>query len=266
FPLLYQAEPLGRLTVAPREGETTLSNTDRRLLEDLARQAGVAVHAARVTAELQQARERLVMAREEERRRLRRDLHDGLGPTLAALTAQAEAARDLIPTRPDQSVALLEDMVTQAQTATVDIRRLVYNLRPPALDDLGLLGAIQAQAQRINQANGLTVQVNADVFPPLPAAVEVAAYRLVQEALANVVRHAGAKHCRVELKLELKNLNVWIEDDGGGIPAQVQAGVGLASMRERAEELGGEFAPASTSSGTKIKVRLPLIQPATHHE
>lgn len=262
FPLLYQAEPIGRLIVSPREGETALSATDRHLLEDLARQAGVAVHAARATAELQNARERLVMTREEERRRLRRDLHDGLGPTLAALTAQAEAARDLIPTRPEQSITLLEDMVAQAQTATADIRRLVYNLRPPALDDLGLIGAIQCQAQKVNQTNGLTVIVSAGPLPPLPAAVEVAAYRIVQEALANVVRHAQAKHCRVSIATEQENLTlcVEIEDDGRGLPPKAEAGVGLTSMRERADELGGGWSIASNDKGTKVQARLPLPQ------
>jgi signal transduction histidine kinase len=266
FPLLYQAEPVGRLIVAPREGETELSTNDRRLLEDLARQAGVAVHAARATAELQNARERLVMTREEERRRLRRDLHDGLGPTLAALTAQAEAARDLIPTRPDQSLALLDDMMTQAQTATADIRRLVYNLRPPAMDDLGLVGAIQAQVQKVNQANGLAVTVRAGPLPALPAAVEVAAYRIVQEALANVVRHAHAQHASISIGFEQTHVRLEITDDGRGLPAKVEAGVGLTSMRERAEELGGELALASNGTGTKITARLPLIQTPSQHE
>jgi signal transduction histidine kinase len=260
FPLFYQNEPVGRLTVAPREGETTLSATDRRLLEDLARQAGVAVHAARVTAELQQARERLVTAREEERRRLRRDLHDGLGPTLAALTAQAEAARDLVPIHPEQSIVLLTDMAVQAQAATADIRRLVYNLRPPALDDLGLVCAIQAQAQRAYQTSGLTVRVQAGAIPPLPAAVEVAVYRIVQEALANVVRHAGAQECWVAIDITGERLSVAIVDDGRGLPPTVEAGVGLTSMRERAEELGGTWRLTANNPGTRVTAHLPLTQ------
>lgn len=266
FPLLYQAELVGRLIVTPREGETSLSPTDLRLLEDLTRQAGVAVHAARATEELRLARERLVMAREEERRRLRRDLHDGLGPTLAALTAQAEAARDLIPTRPEQSLALLEDMVTQAQTATSDIRRLVYNLRPPALDDLGLIGAIQAQAQKVSQTNGVAVSVEAGLLPALAAAVEVAAYRIVQEALANVVRHANAKQCRVALHIEQEYLRLEIADNGRGLPAKVEAGVGLTSMSERAEELGGWCIIANDDRGTKVQAQLPFSQSANNSE
>jgi signal transduction histidine kinase len=221
------------------------------------------VHAARVTAALRQARERLVTTQEEERRRLRRDLHDGLGPALAALAAQAEAARDLIATQPETSRGLLADLITQAQAATADIRRLVYNLRPPALDDLGLLGAIQAQAQTISQTRALTVNVIAGTLPALPAAVEVAAYRVVQEALANVVRHAAAKHCRVSLAVANGCLTVEIADEGRGLPAHPEAGVGLRSMRERTEELGGMFAITSGLHGTKVTAALPLT-PATN--
>jgi signal transduction histidine kinase len=264
FPLLYQNEWLGRLIVSPRDGEPTLSAADRRLLEDLARQAGVAVHAARVTTELQQARERLVTAREEERRRLRRDLHDGLGPTLAALTAQAEAARDLVPISPEQSIALLTDMAVQTQAATADIRRLVYNLRPPALDDLGLVGAIRAQARKLPQASSLIVQVDAGSFPLLPAAVEVAAYRIVQEALNNVVRHADAQQCRITIASEGARLRVEIADDGRGLPLTVEGGVGFTSMRERAEELGGSWDLSANNPGTRVLVFLPLPRAADH--
>jgi signal transduction histidine kinase/SAM-dependent methyltransferase len=259
FPLIYQHEAIGRLVVAPRDGEADLSATDRRLLEDLARQAGVAVHAARVTAQLQQARERLVTAREEERRRLRRDLHDGLGPTLAAIAAQAEAAHDLLATQPQHTAALLDVILAQAQTATSDIRRLVYNLRPPALDDLGLVGALQTQGRTMSQPGNLQVTVQADDLPPLPAAVEVAAYRIAQEALANVVRHAQAAHCTIILRLRDGDLTLEIRDDGRGLRVNAEPGLGLKSIRERASELGGEFAVASTSTGgTTVHVRLPI--------
>jgi signal transduction histidine kinase len=262
IPLVYQYEAVGRLRVAPREGESSLSGADRRLLEDLARQAAVAVHAARVTAALRQARERLVTAQEEERRRLRRDLHDGLGPALAAVAAQAEAARDLLATQPDTSRGLLADLIVQAQAATADIRRLVYNLRPPALDDLGLLGAIQAQAQKLNQTRALNVSVMAGPLPPLPAAVEVAAYRVAQEALANVVRHAAARHCQVTLAVESGTLRLEVADDGRGLPTELEAGVGLKSMRERAEELGGTYAIAANHPGTRVAVSVPLTRSA----
>src|SRR5262249_41432014 len=141
-PLVYHSEVVGELLLCPRTPSDPWTPADKRLLDELARQVAVAVRAARLTADVQQARERLVTAREEERRRLRRDLHDGLGPALATLTLKAEAARDLLRTDLAQSEDLLEGVIAQAQTAIADIRRLVYALRPPSLDDLGLVGAI----------------------------------------------------------------------------------------------------------------------------
>jgi signal transduction histidine kinase len=135
----------------------------------------------------------------------------------------------------------------------------VYDLRPPALDDLGLVGAIEAQARKISQPDGLQVMVQADALPPLPAAVEVAAYRIAQEALTNVARHARAKHCLLALKVESGDLRLEIGDDGRGMPATVQAGVGMASMRERAEELGGCFtASPGKRGGTVIQAIVPI--------
>lgn len=263
FPLVYQGVSIGRLVVSSRDGETTLSRGDRRLLEDLARQAGAAIHAAGVTVELQRARQRLVTAREEERRRLRRDLHDGLGPTLAAMAAQSEAARDLIPTHPELSATLLNDVVAQAQTATADIRRLVYNLRPPALDDLGLAGAIRGQAAKISQPDGLIIGVQAGALPPLPAAVEVAAYFIAQEAMTNVARHARARGCTVTVAAQEDHLTLEVRDDGRGLGQTAEAGVGIRSMRERALELGGQLAMTSNGDGTTVQARLPLAPGAT---
>ena len=146
MPLTYGAELVGRLNLAPRAPGEEFSSSDRRLLEDLARQAGVAAHAARLTADLQRSRERLVTAREEERRRLRRDLHDGLGPQLAAQTLKVGSARSLYGRDPAAADALLSELETNMEAAISDIRRLVYNLRPPALDELGLDGAIRESA------------------------------------------------------------------------------------------------------------------------
>ncbi len=258
LPLKYQGERVGELLVAPRGPGERFSVTDRRLLEDLARQIGPAAHAIRLTGDLQRARERLVTAREEERRRLRRDLHDGLGPQLAALTLKIETIRNRFA-RERELDAMLVELTARTQDALADIRRLVYGLRPPALDELGLLAAIR-QAAQADQA-GLRVTVNApDSLPPLPAAVEVAAYRIAQEALTNVVRHAGANACEISLTLdETSNLlRLRIADDGQGLPADVSAGVGLLSMRERAEELGGRWRiDARDGGGTVVSVELP---------
>ena len=265
LPLLYRQEVVGELLLAARAPGESFSAADRRLLDDLARQVGVATHAVRLTADLRRAREQLVTAREEERRRLRRDLHDGLGPALSSVMLKLAAARRQLPSD-SAADALLAEARADLRATLADVRRLVYELRPPALDQLGLVHAIREQAERCSAA-GLQVRLEApDCRPPLPAAAEVAAFRIAQEALTNVVRHAQASTCHVRLGLEPSSpmpgggaLCVEIGDDGDGLPTGPRAGVGLASMRERAEELGGtcrvERGPAG---GTGVLARLPL--------
>ncbi|MDP8939578.1 MAG: GAF domain-containing sensor histidine kinase [Actinomycetota bacterium] len=261
LPLLYQHETVGQLLLTPRAGEDSFSVADRRLLDDLARQAGIAVHAARLTADLQGARERLVSAREEERRRLRRDLHDGLGPQLSSQTLTIDAVRALMRRDPDAAEDLLVDLKTQAQDAISDIRRLVYALRPPALDDLGLIGALRETAAQYGQ-NGLNVSVEAsEDLSPLPAAVEVAAYRIAQEAITNVIRHAGARTCVVSLVIngDARALRFEGRDDGRGLARSSGAGVGFSSMRERAAEVGGSVViEPALGGGTRVRAALPL--------
>lgn len=263
LPLAYQGERVGELRLALRPGETGFGPADRRLLADLARQAGVAVHAARLATDLQRSHERLVLAREEERRRLRRDLHDGLGPRLAALTLRLDTAHDLLADDP-QAAALLTDLAERMAEAVADIRRLVYALRPPTLDDLGLIGALH-QAAESYRPGGLRIDVEVrgpedSLLPPLPAAVEVAAYRIAQEALTNVVKHAGARRCTIRLTFAAASwtLLIEIDDDGGGIATGQPGGVGLRSMRERAEELGGVcIIMPLPEGGTRVRVLLP---------
>ena len=260
--LAHGGEEVGRLLLGARPGEAGFSSADRRLVDDLARQTGAAIYAARLSADLQRSRERLVTAREEERRRLRRDLHDGLGPQLAGLTMKAEAARDLLGTDLSRAEALLEGITEEAQEAVADVRRLVYALRPPALDALGLVGALRSHASH-RADGGPRVEVEApegDGFAALPAAVEVAAYRISLEAINNAARHAGARNCVVSLTLEGAMLDLEIIDDGTGIGPDHRSGVGFHSMRERAEELGGTFAiGADPSGGTRVAARLPLL-------
>jgi signal transduction histidine kinase len=269
MPLVYQKETVGGMILSPRTPKEPFSPADRHLLEDLARHAEVAVHAVRLTADLQRSRERLVTTREEERRRLRRDLHDGLGPQLATQTLKLDAARNLLMHEPKAADALLGELKAETQAAIADIRRLVYALRPPALDELGLVSAIHEQATNYGlpqRPEGETDHANTVVFsleapdqaPPLPAAVEVAAYRIAQEAITNVARHARARTCRIRISLG-KELQLEIIDDGVGLPLDRHAGVGLTSMRERAAELGGScvIEPMPTG-GTRVLVRLPL--------
>jgi len=266
LPLVYQNETVGQLLLAPRAPGEAFSVADKRLLDDLAHQAGVTVHAVRLTtdlqrlaADLQRSRESLVATREEERRRLRRDLHDGLGPTLASLAQRLDTARILVSRDPEAAVALLSDLKAQVKATITDIRQLVYALRPPALDELGLVSAIREHAARYNESDGLRIALEApERLPPLPAAVEVAAYYIVLEALTNVVRHARAQTCRIRLSLA-DGLCLEITDDGGGLPADCHAGVGLTAMRERAVELGGECRiEPGPAHGTRVWARLPL--------
>ena len=257
LPLTYQAQIVGYLLAAPRSPGEGLNAADLLVLENVARQAGNVVYASRLAADLQKSRQQIVTAREEERRRLRRDLHDGLGPALAALTLQAEAARDWLGSDPARSQTLLEEIIDGTQNALADIRRVVYALRPPALDDLGLIPAIREQAAQYRSGD-LQITVEApESLPPLPAAVEVAVYQIVREALTNVQRHARAHTCVVDLRVNGK-MDIDIRDDGVGIPAARRAGVGLNSIHERAVELGGSCVIESQpGAGTQIKVSLP---------
>lgn len=258
LPLAHQGEALGQLVVAPRAGEPGFGAADIRLLHGLARQAGAAVHAARLTLDLRRSRERLVVAGEEERRRLQRDIHDGLGPTLAGLTLKLDAARNLLATDGAAADALLRELRDQIQGAVGEIRRLVYALRPPALDQLGLLGAIEDLAEQYGEQVVVALDLPEHV-PALPAAAEVAAYRIVQEALTNVVRHSGARRCDVRVGFDGARLVVAISDDGRGIAPGYRGGVGLRSMCARTEELGGSFAvTAGQEGGTEVRATIPI--------
>jgi len=266
LPLRHHGAPVGELVLGLRPGEDTFSPADRRLLADLARQAGVAVSAVRLTADLQHSRERLVAAREEERRRLRRDLHDGLGAQLAGLTVQTGVLRGLIVRDPAAAEELAGELREELRTAIADIRRLVHGLRPPALDELGLFGALQRLAENIGaDAAGPRISVEVPAgLPPLPAAVEVAVYRIAQEALTNVVRHAEATSCGVRLLAGQEHITLEVTDDGTGLSRGTQdPGVGLSSMRERAAEVGGTCSVEEVpGSGTRVVARLPLTEGA----
>jgi signal transduction histidine kinase len=269
-PLVYQAEPIGRLLLGPRAPGEPFSPADRRLLTDLAGPVAMAASAVQLTGDLQRSRQRLVTALEEERRRLRRDLHDGLGPTLAGVTLEIGAARNLLGHDPAAADGLLARLQADTKAATAEIRRVVYGLRPPALDELGLVGAIREEANRFASAEhagatvgpGLVVSVQApEGLDGLPAAVEVAAYRIALEALTNVARHANASHCTIQLALQ-DGLELQVTDDGTGLPADYRAGVGLTSLRERAAELGGACTIAALAAGgTAVHAHLPIWTP-----
>ncbi|GAA1184262.1 sensor histidine kinase [Pseudonocardia alaniniphila] len=268
IPLVAGGERVGRLELGPRPGESALARRDLRLLHDLARPIAGAVRAVRsadraagLAADLQQSRERLVMAREEERRRLRRDLHDGLGPTLAGLTMRADTALAV----DDAALArtLLAEIMEGAQTAVADVRRLVEGLRPPTLDAMGLVGAVKAHLAGLPSGSPAVTLDVPDDLPGLPAATEVAAYWIVVEALNNVVRHAGASTATVRLVRRGDRLVIEVADDGRGRQPSDRDGVGLASMRERAAELGGDCTvTAGEVGGSTVRAELPAVFPA----
>jgi signal transduction histidine kinase len=260
LPLVHAGERVGTLVLGARAHGEALSAADRRLLEDFARRASAAASAVALSAEVQRSRERLVTAREEERRRLRGDLHDGLGPTLAGAVLTIDAARRVLVSDPKAADALLDGAAASVEGTVADVRRVVYGLRPPALDQLGLGGALRQQATTLSAGDPqLTCHVDApDPMPPLPAAVEVAAFRIAQEALTNVARHAGARRAAVTITVD-DGLALEVRDDGCGLPEHHRNGVGLTSMRERATELGGSFAlTGAPGGGTLLRVYLPL--------
>jgi signal transduction histidine kinase len=260
FPLAFQGETLGALVVARRTERDAFRPAEVSLLTAFARQAGVVAHNAALAQALVRSRAVLVAAREEERRRIRRDLHDGLGPTLATVSMSLGAAADRL--EDDGALAsLLRDLESEVQDAIVNIRRLVYDLRPPALDELGLVRALRDQADHL-AAGAVTIDV--DVPPSLepdglPSAVELAAYRVAVEAMTNVVRHARARRCVVAVE-QNHQLVLRVEDDGIGIAPDAPRGIGLRSMRERVIELGGSLRiePVLEGSGTRVLALFPL--------
>lgn len=255
-PLLYGGDLVGRLLVAPRRGERTLPSGDLRLLEELARPVAVTAHAAHLRDALHASRERIVVAREEERRRLRHDLHDDLGPLLAAVALHLGEVSSRLDGHP--AAGLAERAETLLTGAVGTVRDIVDGLRPAALDDLGLAEALRAAAQRF-RVSGLDVDVALDGdLGNLPAAVEVATLRIATEALSNAARHAGAQRLRLGVERLERAVEVTVADDGQGLGPARSEGVGLQSMRERAEELGGSCSVTSgPAGGTVVVARIP---------
>ena len=269
LPLTYQGYPAGRLVVSGRRPGRRVTRRERRVLGDLATHAGAALHTARLLGDLRQSLDRVLFAREEERRRLRHELHDSVGPILAGISLGLHAARRVMSSDAAQADQLMAHLEQELQTAIGEVRRLFETLRPPALDQLGLASAIREHidilATRMRTEEDTPQHVSFDLkesgdLVSLPAIVEVAAYRIVCEALTNVVRHSGARTCGVTLTRD-KGLRLEVVDDGVGVDGRPGRGLGLGSMRERAAELGGTFVlDAPPAGGTRVVAWLP-IQP-----
>lgn len=256
-PLVHGGERVGALDIGLRRGESRLGSDDHRLLDDVARRLAGAVHSLRLTRDLVASRQAIVGAREEERRRLHRDLHDDLGPALASLVLQLETAHDLVSSDPEAAQTLLQKLKGHAR-GTVDVtRRIVTDLRPANLDDLGLGGALDELAARFSSSQ-LSVTTVVELSRPLPAAVEVVLLRVAAEAFNNTARHSGASNCRLDLRDLDGTVELRIADDGTGIPPSATAGVGLSSMRQRVEEIGGTCTIEQQAVGTLVTAVLPM--------
>jgi signal transduction histidine kinase len=205
---------------------------------------------------------------------IRRTLHDDIGPTIAGIALRAETVRQLAdrPAERDGMTTALAGIGRDAVAAASALRELSYELRPPALDDRGLLLALRDRALQLaplrveitapidgEGLQGVGIDSAGDGRGDLPAAVEVAAYRIAVAAMTNVARHAAASRCWVTLTLADHHLTVLVEDDGRGLPADFRPGVGVLSMRERAGELGGVCVHEQrTGGGTRVRATLPV--------
>ena len=258
--LRHGDEDVGMLEIGARyDGERGTAADERVLAAVTAQFAGTA-HALLLAQRLAGARERLVAAREDERRRIRRDLHDGLGPSLAGISAGLEGAEEIARTDPGTAIGLLTGLREQTREAVADIRRLVDGLRPPALDSLGLIGAVRQELGYLVGVGDLVVRLSApDRLPELGASTEVAALRILLEAVHNVRRHARATTCEVDVDVDGTDLVLAVADDGVGMDADATPHVGLESMRERAEEVGGDLRIETRGgAGTTVRARLPI--------
>ena len=255
LPLLHAGEPQGSLEIGVRRGERQLSQPDRAILDLLSGPLAVALHATRLTRQLQASRDHVLNAAAEERSRLHRELHDSLGPILTGAALKADGTALAARTNPQKAEQLATQLADQLREAIHDVRQLVYGLRPPALDQLGLIGALRRQGDELGPVC-LTVDAR-DRLPALSPSVEVAAYRIASEALTNVVRHSTARSAVISLAADNHCLSLTVTDDGNPVGAW-RLGVGLRSMQARAAEVGGSCDAGPTPQGGLVTAVLPL--------
>jgi signal transduction histidine kinase len=260
WPLTYQGRAIGMLRVAPRSADDVLNPGDKWVIGAVAQQAGLAVHAAISNRELQVAHARLVTLRDEERDRLRRDLHDGLGPQLASQTLTLDAAMATLQVDPVGATELLQALRDYSQSAIDEIRRIIYELRPVALEEQSLEQTLRDSVDGYRRG-GMVIDLAMEDLPALPLKLEITIYRILHEALTNVVRHADATSVNVSLSWDegKRLIRMQITDDGIGIAPHAKHGVGLDSMLDRAQLHNGRLTVDRLEPhGTILLVSLPL--------
>jgi signal transduction histidine kinase len=259
--LRFRGESCGRFIAYANE-DNPLGHLDQMLLEEFAQELATNLHTVTMNGTLYSHQHRLVsQVRNEVQCRIQRDLHDGLGPILAAVKMQVDSVRTLMRIDPDAADMLLEQVGAETENAVASVRRLVTDLRTPAIHSMGLLAALAEQSRRFQQASAGRLQIKIEAparLPALPERVELAAFRIASEALTNIAKHAQARSCVMRVRVD-GDLRLDIVDDGIGIPGRSRAGIGLASMRGRAQDLGGECTIARCGTrGTHVAVRLPF--------
>ena len=263
-PLRNGGAVLGVLRVGPRRGEPRVTPRDDRLVHTLVPHLAVVLRSRRLTEDLARERQRTLAATLVERDRLRRDLHDGLGPSLSGIALGLEAATTAVTRDPTGLLVLLERTREEADGAVREIRRVLNGLRPATLDRHGLQGAVAETANQLGMdgAGRPRFELQAQPLPALPPEVEESAFRIVAEAMTNVARHSGAHRCRVRIDQSNGDLTLGIVDDGGGFTVRGVNGHGLESMRRRASDVGGRLTVAPVEpQGTAVTAVLPMSLP-----
>jgi len=254
-PLQFAGNDLGILLIGDRPGRTGIGRTGQRLVDAVSPLIAAVLHAVQVAEQLRGQQERVVAATQAERVRLRQELHDGLGPALTGIGLGLEALAPKVPHGGEELVTRLRSEVAGSLEET---RRIIDDLRPSALDDGDLGAALRRRAEQL-QSSGLEIVIELPTGPPaLPASVATAIFRIAEEALTNVVRHAGARRCRLSLRVD-DQIVLEIEDDGVGPGHGREGGVGISSMRDRAERLGGRLELEPAMPGTRVRAVLPRV-------
>jgi signal transduction histidine kinase len=253
-PIRLSDRTIGML-VASSEQPGFFSQQHAELATALGTHAGVAINNAELYEQAQHA------ASLEERQRLARELHDSVSQALYGIALGAETARIRLDENPAAAVEPIDYVMSLAQAGLAEMRALIFELRPESLETEGLVAAIEKQGASLSARHSIAFELQAGPEPAAPLAVKEALYRITQEALHNVVKHAGAAHVRVHLESGGDGVTLSVQDDGKGFDAggSFPGHVGLDSMRERAQKLGGTLTiESSPGSGTTIVARLPV--------